>query len=606
MPGLQTSSVFQVFMKTDMGASAFMLSPSLLILLLPLSSSTLNKGSHLSVENPGDVLVSPHNVFTAGFYAVGDNAYCFAVWFSDPFCSSNNCTIVWMANRDEPVNGKRSRLSLLDGGNVVLADADHSTVWTTNTASISSTQLDLYDSGNLVLHNFNGTILWQSFDSPTDTLLPEQPLTRKVQLVSARSQSNFSSGFFKLYFDNDNVLRLLFDGPEVSDIYWPDPELMTWENGRSTYNNSRIAVLDSKGNFSSTDDFTFLSADFGLSRQRRLKIDFDGNLRLYSRVGIGGKWVVTWQAMSQPCRIHGTCGPNSICSYVPSSGRKCSCIPGYKVTNPADWSSGCEPEFNIPCTAGEVGFLQLTNVEFFGYDFGFYPNCTLECCKRLCLETCNCKGFQFKFIKHDHPSGIPYCYPKTLLLNGHHSPNFQGDLYLKVPKTGLFRQNDSEKKASLDCPGESLKQLNRTYARQNKNRTLEALLLIAIIVGAVEFIIFLVPNFLIRTHKNRRAQLQGLNSTDNGEETQHKGMATWVREKMNDVAISGSSSIEDIIDPKLEGEYDKKNMEILVAVALKCVVEDRNARPTMSQVVEMLTSHENDKHLRKDDDHHME
>ncbi|KAF5740642.1 hypothetical protein HS088_TW11G00719 [Tripterygium wilfordii] len=812
-------------MKIDMGTSAFLLALSLLT-VLPLSSSTLNKGSHLSVENPGDVLVSPNNVFTAGFYAVGDNAYCFAVWFSKPSCSGNNCTIVWMANRDEPVNGRRSRLSLVASGDVVLTDADRFTVWTTNIKSISSTQLDLYDSGNLVLHSSDGTILWQSFDSPTDTLLPEQPLIKKVQLRSARSQSNYSSGFFKLYFDNDNVLRLLFDSPDVSDIYWPDPELLTWENGRSTYNNSRIAVLDSKGNFSSTDDFTFRSADFELSRQRRLTIDFDGNLRLYSRDETeGGRWDVTWQAMSQPCRIHGSCGPNSLCSYVPSSGRKCSCIPGYKVVNPADWYFGCEPEFTLSCNASEVAFLQLTNVEFFGYDFGFYPNYTLERCESLCLEMCDCKGFQFKFIKHDYPSGIPYCYPKTLLLNGHHSPNFQGDLYLKVLKTGLSQYDDSENKASLDCSGGSLKQLNRTYARQNKNGTLEALLLIAIIVGAVEFfIILLVPCFLIITRKNGSAQqgyflastglrrftytelkkatqgfskeigrgaggivyrgilsdnrvaaikqlydanqgeaeflaeistigklnhinliemwgycaegkhrilvyeymehgslaenlnsksldwkkrfdiavgtakcmaylheeclewvlhcdvkpqnilldsnynpkvsdfglsrLQnrsglnnasfsrirgtrgymapewilnlpitskvdvysygivvmelvtgkspatGFNTTESGDGTQHKGMATWVREKMN-LAISGSSSIEDITDLKLEGEYDKKTMEILVAVALKCALEDRNSRPTMSQVVEMLVCHENYKQLQSDGNYHM-
>ncbi|KAL9379673.1 hypothetical protein Peur_028155 [Populus x canadensis] len=70
------------------------------------------------------------------------------------------------------------------------------------------------------------------------------------KLVSSRSSSNYSSGFFKLYFDNDNALRLLYDGPGTSSIYWPDTELMSWETGAGT---------------------------------RRLKIDFDGNLRLHSQ-----------------------------------------------------------------------------------------------------------------------------------------------------------------------------------------------------------------------------------------------------------------------------------------------------------------------------------
>jgi hypothetical protein len=38
-------------------------------------------------------------------------------------------------------------------------------------------------------------------------------------------------------------------------------------------------------------------------------------------------------------------------------------------------------------------------------------------------------------------------------------------------------------------------------------------------------------------------------------------------------------------------------MEILFEVALKCVAEDRDARPTMSQVVEMLLHQENDYEL---------
>ncbi|KAG6752164.1 hypothetical protein POTOM_044385 [Populus tomentosa] len=71
------------------------------------------------------------------------------------------------------------------------------------------------------------------------------------------------------------------------------------------------------------------SSDDGVGYHRRLKIDFDGNLRLYSQEDGRDTWVVSWQALSQPCKIHGTCGPNSYCSYVPDFGRKCSCPPGF-------------------------------------------------------------------------------------------------------------------------------------------------------------------------------------------------------------------------------------------------------------------------------------
>jgi len=41
---------------------------------------------------------------------VYNNARCFAVGFSKPSCDGN-CTTVWIANRDQPVDGKQSSLS---------------------------------------------------------------------------------------------------------------------------------------------------------------------------------------------------------------------------------------------------------------------------------------------------------------------------------------------------------------------------------------------------------------------------------------------------------------------------------------------------------------
>ncbi|KAK7292564.1 hypothetical protein RJT34_15415 [Clitoria ternatea] len=79
----------------------------------------------LSVQNPNeDVIVSsPKGTFTAEFSPVGQNAYCFGVWYSEP-----DRTLVWIANRNQPVNGERSTLSLLKIGNLVLTDAGQSQV----------------------------------------------------------------------------------------------------------------------------------------------------------------------------------------------------------------------------------------------------------------------------------------------------------------------------------------------------------------------------------------------------------------------------------------------------------------------------------------------
>lgn len=460
-----------------------------LSLVIPSSSSlsnTLRQGESLSVEKPDDVLVSNSGIFSAGFFLVGQNAYAFAIWFNDHPVKYHNGTLVWMANRDQPVNGKRSKLSLLKGGNLVLFDAGRFNIWDTETVWRQPVLLRLADNGNLMLMNSQNSVLWQSFDSPTDTLLPLQPFTKDTNLVSSRSQSNFSSGYYTFFFDNDNVIRMRFGNWEVSSVFWPPPWLVTWDAGRSTYNNTRIATLNLLGNFSSSDDLTFLAADYGSITQRRLKIDPDGNIRLYSRKNPGENWVVSWQAFSDPCKIHGICGANGLCRYDHTSGRRCSCLPGYKMKDPTDWTGGCEPEFNVTCK-DESHFLKLSNAEFYGYDYGFFPNYTLSQCQDLCLSLCNCKGFQYSFFNAGHFN----CYPKTLLLNGYTTPSFFGHLYLRLPKTYPLPNPASGDDFSLNCLKLDVQELDRTYSKKHANESVKTLLWFVSGLGGIELILFL-------------------------------------------------------------------------------------------------------------------
>ena len=60
---------------------------------------------------------------------------------------------------------------------------------------------------------------------------------------------------------------------------------------------------------------------------------------------------------------------------------------------------------------------------------------------------------------------------------------------------------------------------------------------------------------------------RSVSDVDDGGEAKHKWLVTWVRETMNRVAAN-TSSLEEIIDPMLEGKYDMGKMEILVWVAL--------------------------------------
>nr|CAB3477876.1 unnamed protein product [Digitaria exilis] len=198
----------------------------------------MTTGSHIRGEDHDKVfLLSPDATFSCGFHELGTNALTFSIW-----------------------------ISLNHDGNLILTDTNGSMVWESKTSSGKHTIVTLLNSGNLVINDSGNNIVWQSFHSPTDTLLPGQNLTKDTRLVS---------GYHHLYFDNDNVLRMLYDGPEITSIYWPSPDYDAEKNGRNRFNSTRIAVLDDMGNFVSSDRFKIEASDSGPGIKRRITIDYD-------------------------------------------------------------------------------------------------------------------------------------------------------------------------------------------------------------------------------------------------------------------------------------------------------------------------------------------
>ncbi|KNA11821.1 hypothetical protein SOVF_131610 [Spinacia oleracea] len=389
-----------------------------------VASSFLRRSASLTVKDSS--LTSPDKTFSCGFYSIGStNAYYLSIWFTN----SNDKTVVWVANRDKPVNRRGSKLSLRRNGVMVLTDFDGTTAWETNTTATSNVdRVELLNTGNLVLKDNAGNILWQSFDFITDTLLPSQLFTKNKRLVSKVGSQMFGLGSFSFFFDTDNVLKLVYDGPEISSIYWPDTQLEAYQNGRTNYNNSRVAMLDDTGMFSSSDQLQFSVSDVGdvhVRIKRRLTLDYDGNLRVYSLNESSGFWYITWQAVAKPCDVHGLCGRNGVCVYTPDP--KCSCPPNYEPADLTDWSKGCNPKFNRSCADSE--FVEITHVDYFGFDLNRSRPASFEECKQLCLGDCRCLAFNYRL------TGEGMCFTKNSLFNGFRSVNFPASIHLRVPRS---------------------------------------------------------------------------------------------------------------------------------------------------------------------------
>ncbi|GAB4836882.1 hypothetical protein Ancab_001793 [Ancistrocladus abbreviatus] len=453
-------------------------------LLLSLSSlggesmSYLSKGSTLSVEDGKDVLTSPDNTFTCGFYSVyGLNAYWFSVWYTT---NSTKRTVVWMANRDKPVNGHGSSLKLEHDGTMVLNDFEGAIVWQSNTTSTNVDRAELLDSGNLVIKDPNGNFLWQSFDYPTNTLLPNQRFNKDSMLISGMGRDMFSSGYYSMFFDSNNVLNLLYDGPEMSSLYWPDPgDQNIYQAGRNNYNRSRIAVLDDWGRFLSSDRLQLSASDYGPGIKRRLTLDYDGNLRIYSLNESSGLWVITMEAL-EPCKVHGLCGKNGICTYNPEP--KCSCPPSYEPTSATEWSKGCKPEFDRGSSDSQ--FVELPHTDYFGFDLNYTQPASLETCKDLCLGDYRCQSFSYRL------DGQGHCWTKGDLFNGYRDPSFEGNIFLRLPTEVPANLSVSELACKSGEPSTIL--FHRLYYIASQGSTWKYLYLLASVIGAIEILILII------------------------------------------------------------------------------------------------------------------
>jgi len=470
------------------------------LLSVPLCSraspwQAVGTGSSLQVDHGEIFLVSPDTTFSCGFYSSGQgtNAYYFSIWFTH----STDRTVVWTANRGSPVNGHGSKIYFNRQGNLLLTDVNGSTVWQSKTKWGKHASVALLNSGNLVVRASTDQVVWQSFDSPTDTLLPSQRLTREMRLVS-------QSGYHRLYFDNDNVLRLLYNGPDITSIYWPSPDYNALQNGRTRFNSSKIAVLDNDGIFWSSDGFRMIASDSGFGIKRRITIDYDGNLRMYS-LNAAGNWIITGEALLQLCYVHGLCGKGGICEY--SQSLKCTCPPGYNMTDPKDWNKGCSPTFNTNCgqPREDFTFIKIPHGDFYGFDLTSNQSISFEECKRICLDSCLCLSFTYK-------AGQGLCYTKNQLYNGQVYPYFPGDSYTKLPKK-ITPTYSASNHSTLTCSPKNTKVMlvsKDEYMKNSDNINWTYFYAFATILGAVELLFIMTGwYFLFKMHNIPKSMEEG-------------------------------------------------------------------------------------------------
>ncbi|CAL5387590.1 unnamed protein product [Camellia sinensis] len=385
----------------------------LFYLFFIVRSLDISPGSTLSASNRNQSWQSPNNTFSVGFIADG-SAYFAAVTY--------NGIPVWKAGGDSGAADSSASFQFLSNGNLRLANSSGAVVWQSNTTGrgVSSAALD--DSGNFVLRNSTG-VVWSTFDNPTDTLLPNQNFT---------SSQKLESGLYSF--------RLLSSGNLT--LRWND-SIEYWNSGVNSSTNinftSPILRLQTIGLLSVTDPSSSApvimdyGSDYaeGTDILRFLKLDSDGNLRIYSSPkGSGPNPTERWAAVSDQCQVFGYCGDLGICSYNDTSPI-CICpSENFVPIDPNDSRKGCKRKVEIQNCPGSATMLELDHATFLTYPPELVSQVFfvgISACRLNCLVSGSC------IASTSLSDGTGLCYLKVPeFISGYQSPALPSISYLKV------------------------------------------------------------------------------------------------------------------------------------------------------------------------------
>ncbi|XP_074575710.1 G-type lectin S-receptor-like serine/threonine-protein kinase SD2-5 [Curcuma longa] len=345
--------------------------------------------------------------------------------------------VVWSANRATPV-GANATLHLTDLGDLVLAHANGTVVWSTGTASRSVAGMNISLSGNLVLFDQSGAPVWQSFEHPTDTLVLGQTLKEGQKLDANVSITNWSKGPVYLTVLSDGLYAFIASTPP--QYYYQH----TVDGNKSAKTPSYVKYTNG-----SLDLFTLfatpgtpdktISLPPASSSVQFMRLEYDGHLRVYEWTWIQG-WQVTADVLAlDVCAYPMVCGEYGICS-----NGQCSCPAGesgsssyFKPIDDRRINLGCSLVTPLSCQSmQDHQLLTVDDVSYFSFKISgaaAFEKIDEASCKQTCLNNCSCKAALFQYSESVSDG---YCFLPTQLFSlQNNQPSltyFNSSAYIKV------------------------------------------------------------------------------------------------------------------------------------------------------------------------------
>ncbi|XP_054803815.1 receptor-like serine/threonine-protein kinase SD1-8 [Prosopis cineraria] len=362
-----------------------------------ISQDTLTATQSLATNQ---TLLSQKQVFELGFFTWGASKWFLGIRYKN----IEGQTVVWVANRDNPLGNSNGILKIGDRGNLVLLDQTGNSIWSTNqtTSSPSNPVLQLLDSGNLVLKEANqndpSKYLWQSFDYPTDTLLPGMKLGWDFDTGMERHITSWrvagadpSTG--------DYSFKVNYHG--LPQIFLLNKQKIVYRSG--PWNGERFSGVPEMQPGTDSIKFSFFSDEHQVYYTFSI-----GNQSLFSRLSVTNTelqrmtwiestrvWTKFWYAPKDQCDYYKQCGPFGVCDA--NASPVCVCMRGFRPRNLQAWnlrdgSDGCVRNTQLDCEGDK--FLEMKNVKL-PDTTSVFANRSMNIveCGDLCLRNCNCTAY---------------------------------------------------------------------------------------------------------------------------------------------------------------------------------------------------------------------
>jgi hypothetical protein len=354
--------------------------PLLFCLALHFTNATFFTDSIGDTIRPGqslntlEYMESATGSFRLGFFST-ENSTKHYVKIS--FYNISVRSIVWIANREHPFPNSSAVLTFNSDGNLVISDSGFLHLVTNTTSGGKDTYARLLDTGNPILTNTASEVLWQSFDYPTDNILPGMKLKDSKTGWSLRSWKSGGDypdpapGPFSLQYLGSRKELILMEG---SKPYWTSSLSGVLAD---------MFVIDG-------DYITWRSND--TNETRRLVLSIDGKILLQTWIEVNQNW---YTYNLSPCGAYLVCGVFSICNANGDADSRCDCLPGFKRGTTFD---GCERKTDLQCShdinVRKDWFLRIPEVYLPMHPLRLQVGNPSEC-ESACFNNCSCTGYAY-------------------------------------------------------------------------------------------------------------------------------------------------------------------------------------------------------------------